>query len=364
VAEIRLEGIAKSYGEVTVVRGLDLTIGDGEFFTFVGPSGCGKSTILGMIAGLEAVNEGRLFFDGADVTHLSPRERDVAMVFQSYALYPHMTVSENIAFPLRMRKTPKKTVATEVARMLSLLGLSGLDRRKPAELSGGQRQRVALARALVRKPKVFLLDEPLSNLDAQLRIGMRAEIKKLQRELQITTVFVTHDQGEAMSLSDRMAVLHEGAVQQCGPPLEVYNSPATRFVGSFIGSPPMNHVEATVGGTDPFSVDCNGFSLVPARGETLPAQVGQPIVLGIRPDDVMISREEPAPSGKGTVSLVEPAGPFDWVDVTWGRTMVKGKAAVESRLRPGEEVFIKVLEERIVLFDKSSGRRIGGRQGP
>lgn len=359
MAEIRLAGIRKSFGEVTVIDSLDLTIRDVEFFTFVGPSGCGKSTLLNMIAGLETVTEGRIYFDGVDVTHLSPRERDVAMVFQSYALYPHMTVFENIAFPLRMRKARKEAVQIDVERMMSLLGIEDLTKRKPAELSGGQRQRVALARALVRKPRVFLLDEPLSNLDAQLRMAMRAEIKRLQRELQITTVFVTHDQGEAMNLSDRMAVFNEGAVRQCGPPLEVYAEPASMFVGVFVGSPPMNFIEAAVAGIDPLQVDCNGFPITPKVQERPALSVGDRIVVGIRPEDVTLSREDNAGAARATVLLAEPAGPLDWVDVRWGHSVVKGKAAADSRLVPGESVYMKPDENKVLLFDRQTGKRIG-----
>jgi multiple sugar transport system ATP-binding protein len=359
MAEIRLQGIKKSYSDVTVVKDLHLTIGDGEFFTFVGPSGCGKSTLLNMIAGLEVITEGRLFFDEVDVTHISPRERDVAMVFQSYALYPHMTVFENIAFPLEMRKTRKEKIRSEVEGMVSLLALEGMTKRKPAELSGGQRQRVALARALVRKPKVFLLDEPLSNLDVQLRMGMRAEIKKLQREFRITTIFVTHDQGEAMSLSDRMAVFNEGVVQQCGPPPEVYRNPAAMFVGAFVGSPPMNFIDAAIARLEPLRIDCNGFLVAPRLQDRQTVNVGDGIVVGIRPEDVEVSRGHQGGAVKATVSIVEPAGPFDWVDVQWDGSAVKGKTASDSRLEPGEGIYMKLAEDRIFLFDKVSGKRIG-----
>ncbi|MEW6665459.1 MAG: ABC transporter ATP-binding protein [Thermodesulfobacteriota bacterium] len=359
MSEIRLEGIRKSFGERTIIRDLHLTIRDGEFFTFVGPSGCGKSTLLNVIAGLEEASQGRVWFDGVDVTPLSPRERDVAMVFQSYALYPHMTVFENIAFPLRMRKERSETVNNEVEKMVSLLGLEDLTKRKPAELSGGQRQRVALARALVRKPKVFLLDEPLSNLDARLRMTMRAEIKRLQRELRVTAIFVTHDQGEAMNLSDRMAVFNEGTVQQCGPPLEIYREPANTFVGVFVGSPPMNLVEAIVAGTEPFKVDCNSLAMAPKTRERPAVREGDRILAGIRPEDMTVSRGEEGETGKAKVLLVEPAGSLDWVDVQWGHFAVRGNASAGSRLEPGDAVHLKPAEDRVVLFDKTSGKRIG-----
>jgi multiple sugar transport system ATP-binding protein len=363
LAEIRLEGISKSFGDATVVTHLDLIIRDGEFFTLVGPSGCGKSTILNMIAGLETVTEGKIYFDDVEVNHLSPRERDVAMVFQNYALYPHMTVFENIAFPLRMQKAGKNTIKSEVERMISLLGLKGLDRRKPAELSGGQRQRVALARAIVRRPKVFLLDEPLSNLDAQLRIGMRAEIKKLQREMQITTVFVSHDQGEAMSLSDRMAIFNEGRIQQCGRPLEVYHEPINVFVGGFIGSPPMNFMDAAVVGEEPFRIECSGLSLFPGIGDRSEVAEGTRLIAGIRPEDVMVFREERKGTVDASVLLVEPTGAFDWVDVLRADLMVRGRSEAAVQLKAQDRVFVKIPSEKIVLFDKSSGKRIGRKAG-
>lgn len=352
MAEIRLKDITKSFGKVPVVRGLDLAISDGEFFTVVGPSGCGKSTLLNMIAGLEAVDGGEILFDGTEVTHLSPRERDVAMVFQNYALYPHMTVAENIAFPLKMRKVGRADAAGEVERMIALLGLDSLAHRKPAQLSGGQRQRVALARALVRKPRVFLLDEPLSNLDAKLRLTMRAEIKKLQRELRITTIFVTHDQGEAMSLSDRMAVLNQGVVQQSGSPLDVYNKPATLFVAGFIGSPPMNLIQMKGNGLSRLT-RCAGS---PSPFEALDRNA---VILGVRPDDALIERDQPGHSSPVVVYLVEPAGPFDWVEVIWEGTVIRGKAAAGSRLRPGEQAFMKIQEEKILLFDEGSEKLVG-----
>jgi multiple sugar transport system ATP-binding protein len=358
VAEIRMRAIAKSFGDVIVLKDLELTIADGEFFTFVGPSGCGKSTILNIIAGLETPDRGRLIFDGKDVTGLAPRERDVAMVFQSYALYPHMTVAQNIAFPLKMRKVPSKSINAEVDRMVSLLGLENLAQRKPAELSGGQRQRVAVARALVRKPKVFLLDEPFSNLDAQLRLGMRGEIKKLQRELGVTTIFVTHDQGEAMSLSDRMAVLYEGTVQQCGPPVEVYSNPATLFVGHFIGSPPMNLIEGVVEDLSPLRISCGGISLTLSRERMANVPLGTPVIAGIRPDDINITMDHGGALPTARVLLVEPAGPFGWVDVAWCETTVKGRAAAEAHFNPDNRVNLNIREDRIVLFDRSTGMRI------
>ncbi len=355
MAEIRFERVEKRFGGRPVIRGLDLTIHDGEFFTFVGPSGCGKSTILAMIAGLEPVTSGRILFDGVTVNGLSPKDRDVAMVFQSYALYPHMTVFQNIAFPLKMQKTGRETMRTEVERIASLLGIEKLLKRKPQELSGGQRQRVALGRALIRKPRVFLMDEPLSNLDARLRTGMRAELKKLHRELGTTTVYVTHDQSEALGLSDRMSVINEGKIQQCGSPAEVYLEPANVFVGGFIGSPPMNFVPGFVQSLEPFEIDCNGVIITPAAFR-------QPmkgnLIIGIRPEDVSVSKKK-LPGGNGVrVLIVEPAGPFDWVDFTWKNTRMKGATKFEEHLQPGDTAFMTFQTEKTAAFNELSGERL------
>jgi multiple sugar transport system ATP-binding protein len=355
MAEIRFEKVEKKFDGHPVIRGLDLTIHDGEFFTFVGPSGCGKSTILAMIAGLESVTAGRILFDGKVVNNLSPRDRDVALVFQSYALYPHMTVYRNIAFPLKMKKTDKQTIDSEVRRVASLLGLERLLNRKPQELSGGQRQRVALGRAIIRRPRLFLMDEPLSNLDAQLRMEMRAELRKLHQELKITTVYVTHDQAEALGLSDRMSVLNEGKLQQCGTPAEVYVEPANIFVGGFIGSPPMNFVPAFVKSLEPFEIDCNGVIITPA---TFQQTIKGNLIIGIRPEDVTLSRRQAAGGNEVHVLLVEPAGPFNWVDFTWKNTRMKGAAGFDEHLLPGDTAFMTFQRGRAVVFDELSGERL------
>ena len=240
MASIRISGIRKNFGKQSVLKSLDLSIADGEFVSFLGPSGCGKSTLLYCISGLEDVDGGTIHFDGRDITDRSPRERNIALVFQDYALYPHMNVRENIAFPLRQQKVDEETVRRQIAWASETLGIEALLNRLPAELSGGQRQRVAVGRAIVRNPAVLLMDEPLSNLDAGLRIHMRTEIRRLQRELKITVIFVTHDQEEAMVLSDRIAVMKDGIVQQFNSPMEVYRNPVNQFVAGFIGSPQMN----------------------------------------------------------------------------------------------------------------------------
>lgn len=355
MTRIRLENITKSFGSATVIKGLDLTIEEGEFFTFVGPSGCGKSTVLNMIAGLDQPTNGLVFFDGTPVNLLSPKERDVAMVFQSYALYPHMTVYENIAFPLRMKKTPAKTVNAEVKRTAALLGIGELLGRKPKELSGGQRQRVALGRAIVRKPKVFLMDEPLSNLDARLRIEMRAELKRLHQDLGITTVYVTHDQSEAMGLSDRLAVLHNGTIQQCDTPREVYRNPANTFVAGFIGSPAMNILRCDVKQANPLLVDCGGITL---SLSATPAPGSNDVLIGIRPEDVMVQTARRDNGRAVTVSVVEPAGPFNWVDVLWEDMKLKTTAKPEEELHPGGAAFLTFSPDRVSVFDGASGERL------
>jgi multiple sugar transport system ATP-binding protein len=360
MTRIRLENISKTFaGSATVINGLDLSIEDGEFFTFVGPSGCGKSTILNMIAGLEAPTGGAIFFDEKPVNHLSPKERDVAMVFQSYALYPHMSVFENIAFPLRMKKDRTEVIDEEVGRVASLLGLGDLLARKPKELSGGQRQRVALGRAMVRKPKVFLMDEPLSNLDARLRIEMRAEIKMLHQKLGITTVYVTHDQAEAMGLSERLAVLQRGIVQQVGIPLEVYRRPYNLFVAGFIGSPPMNLIRGTVRKEVPLEIDCNGLIL---RPRTAAPTTGN-VMVGIRPEEITVAAAGGGDGFRATVSLVEPVGPFTWIDANWQGVPIKALSRSDQEISPGSEVELTFPADALSIFDEATGRAFARREG-
>jgi multiple sugar transport system ATP-binding protein len=281
MAEITLEHLTKTYaGGVTAVDDINLQIGDGEFMVLVGPSGCGKSTLLRMIAGLEEVTQGAISIDGADVTELAPRRRDIAMVFQSYALYPHMTVRKNIGYGLKVRRTPKAEARRRVDEVADLLGLADLLERRPAQLSGGQRQRVAMGRAIVREPKAFLMDEPLSNLDAKLRVGMRTSLAQLHARLGITTVYVTHDQTEAMTLGQRVAVMHDGRVLQVDTPQALYRKPADLFVAGFIGTPAMNLVEARLDGDDVVF----GRDRVPLDPARRPAMRDGRVVLGIRPE--------------------------------------------------------------------------------
>src|SRR5512143_2501754 len=349
---IRFEHITKTFGLISVIRDLSLTIHAGEFFTFVGPSGCGKSTILNMIAGLEDVTSGSLLFDDRVMNGLSPKDRDVAMVFQSYALYPHMSVYENIAFPLRMKKEKNDVIDKEVRRVASLLGITAFLPGKPRELSGGQRQRVALARAIVRRPRVFLMDEPLSNLDARLRMETRAELKKLHRDRGITTVYVTHDQAEALGLSDRICVLKGGAVQQVGTPRDVYAKPANMFVGGFIGSPPMNFLPCTLRSKAPLEIDCLGLVI---RPHTEHAPVSGELLAGVRPDDVSVTSEKPAEGVEVTVSVVEPAGSFTWVDVTRGDVKLRGFSRQAGDLIPDGRAYVYFPPEAVIVFDASTG---------
>jgi multiple sugar transport system ATP-binding protein len=352
---IRFEKVAKRFGETRVIEDLDLRIDDGELFTFVGPSGCGKSTLLHVVAGLEPVSGGRIYFDEQTVNNLSPRERDVAMVFQSYALYPHMTVYENIAFPLRMKKVPDGEIDRSVRSTADLLGLGELLQRKPAELSGGQRQRVALGRAIVRRPRVFLLDEPLSNLDARLRLEMRAELKRLHRELGITMVYVTHDQSEAMSLSDRIGVIHEGRIQQCGTPLEIFSRPANLFVAGFMGDLPMNFLPASLRGFSPLEVDCAGIRM------TLPGRLSREVdelTLGIRPEDVTATTQKNDRAFEAVVRLVEPAGNRNRVDALIREIPVMGFADRGEALEPGHPVYLRLPADRFHMFDSRTGERL------
>jgi len=301
LSEVILSGIKKSFGSNLIVKGVDLQVGEGEFLVMVGPSGCGKTTLLRLIAGLEQVDAGEVRIGGRRVNDVPPRDRDVAMVFQSYALYPHMSVRENLAFGLTLRGFPREEIAARVAEVAAMLELSHLLDRKPKALSGGQRQRVAMGRAIVRQPQVFLFDEPLSNLDTALRVQMRGELARLHRKLGATMIYVTHDQVEAMTLATRVAVFNAGVLQQVGPPLELYNRPANRFVAGFLGSPSMNFLEARR----------EGGQLV-GKGFTLPAPADLPsesarVLLGLRPQDLRVAAQGPL---AGTVDAVERLG-FD-----------------------------------------------------
>jgi len=324
MAEVRLENVSKIYDEkVTAVRDVNLTIADKEFVVFVGPSGCGKSTALRMIAGLEEISKGTITIDGRVVNDVPPKDRDIAMVFQNYALYPHMTVYENLAFGLRLRKHEKSDIDQRVQNAAAILGIEKFLERKPKALSGGQRQRVALGRAIVRQPKVFLFDEPLSNLDANLRVQMRTEISRLHHRLQTTMIYVTHDQVEAMSMGDRIVVMKDGIVQQVDTPLSIYHRPINRFVGGFIGSPTMNFMTGSlsVNGSLTFRQDGSPFSLsLEARG-ALKEYVGKNVTLGIRPEHIYLARTQGAENlapYNVRVEVVEPVGNEIFVYFTTG----------------------------------------------
>jgi ABC-type sugar transport system ATPase subunit len=348
MAEIRLEGVRKTFGDVVAVDGVDLAIPDGSFTVLLGPSGCGKTTTLNMIAGLESASAGRILFDGEEVQDLPPNERDIAMVFQSYALYPNRTVRQNIAFPLKMRRASKEHIAERVGRVAAKLGIEALLERYPRQLSGGQQQRVAVARAIVRDPTAFMLDEPLSNLDAKLRADMRFELKALQEELGGTFVYVTHDQAEAMSLADQVVVMADGTVQQIGQPREIYWGPINLFVARFVGVPEMNLFDGEVV-ADRFVT--NGWSC-PVPADVRPGAA----VLGVRSEDVTIS---PADSGAdGTIRLVELTGADVLIDIeaTPGRFVVRAPA--QTPVDAGGGVAIEVDPRAVHLFDPSSGERI------
>ena len=317
MAGVRLEGIYKSYGNVQVVHGIDLQVHEQEFVVLVGPSGCGKSTTLRMIAGLEEITDGSLSIDDRLVNRVAPKDRDVAMVFQNYALYPHLNVADNIAFGLRIRKVPKAEIAKSVSDVAAILGLTEYLERRPADLSGGQRQRVAMGRAIVRHPKVFLFDEPLSNLDAKLRTQMRAEIKRLHKRLNATSVYVTHDQVEAMTLADRIVVMNDGIIEQIGTPMELFNHPANQFVAGFIGSPPMNQLSGVVNTSDSgLHVQVKDVSFrLPAD---MNVETGQPVVVGIRPEHLTLRPNGDSSTIPISLDLVETLGSEALLHATCG----------------------------------------------
>jgi len=382
MAEVVFDSVGKRYGDGTrAVTDLDLAVGDGELLVLVGPSGCGKTTALRMLAGLEEVTEGEIRIGSRPVNDVPSRDRDVAMVFQSYALYPHLTVAENIGFGLKLRKTPKAEIRRRVDEAARILGLTDHLDRKPRNLSGGQRQRVAMGRAIVRQPQVFLLDEPLSNLDAKLRVQMRAEIARIQSDLGVTTVYVTHDQTEAMTLGDRVAVMKRGRLQQVGPPQELYDHPVNLFVAGFIGSPAMNLLEATV--------DDGGLRLGSQRLDVpVPAGlVGHAVVVGIRPEDLEDARLAPPGSGRlvADVELTEALGsdvfvhaaidarPVDTDDTkelaadagTEGleplhgdRTILVARCDPRTTAKPGERIELALATDRLHLFDPATGRAL------
>lgn len=354
MAPVTIAHVRKSYGSHQIIKGISVSVEDGEFVALVGPSGCGKSTLLRMIAGLEEITEGTISIGGVVVNDLSPKERDIAMVFQNYALYPHMTVAENMGFSLKIARSSSSEIDAGVKRAAAILGLEGLLTRYPRELSGGQRQRVAMGRAIVRNPKVFLFDEPLSNLDAQLRVQMRGEIKQLHQKVGTTTIYVTHDQIEAMTMADRIVVLRAGVVEQAGPPLTIYDSPANLFVASFIGSPSINQLKGTVRRIEGKPWLDLGEARLPLP-ETMPAKSENAIVVyGVRPEHLALG--EGGFSAK--VEVVEPTGSETQVVAS-----IEGQKVVcvfRERLSatPGSVLPLKPDQEKVLLFDGGSGNRI------
>ncbi|MDM0111368.1 sn-glycerol-3-phosphate ABC transporter ATP-binding protein UgpC [Variovorax sp. J22R133] len=352
MAEVQLAQVRKHYGATAVIHGIDLSIRDGEFVALVGPSGCGKSTLLRMIAGLESVTQGRIRIGTRDVTELDPKDRDIAMVFQNYALYPHMTVEANMGFSLEHRGRPRAEVAQRVRWAAGILGLAQLLDRYPRQLSGGQRQRVAMGRAIVRDPQVFLFDEPLSNLDAKLRIVMRGEIKALHQKLKTTTVYVTHDQVEAMTMADRIVVLNAGRVEQVGAPLALFDRPANLFVAGFIGSPAMNFIS---GHCTPEGFAGAGGLLLPMPGAA--AYAGREVICGVRPEHL-----EPCAAGEGVaaqVLLVEPLGSETQLTLQWGATQVMALVRERLDVAPGDRLHLRAKAGTVHLFEASgSGSRL------
>jgi multiple sugar transport system ATP-binding protein len=361
MAQVTLSKLNKYFDTTHVVKDVDLQIRDKEFMVFVGPSGCGKTTTLRMIAGLEAVSGGEIRIDDTMVNEVPPMDRDIAMVFQNYALYPHMSVASNMAFGLKMRKFPKPEIEQRIQRAAGILGIEGLLHRKPRQLSGGQRQRVALGRAIVRDPKVFLFDEPLSNLDAKLRVQMRVELKKLHERLAVTSVYVTHDQVEAMTLGDRVVVMKDGWVQQVGEPLELYNKPANRFVAGFIGSPAMNFADVTLN-------DSNGEAVAEAPGLriVLPGELaarakaklngGAKATLGIRPEDIHMAGASDSPGHcfEAGVEVVEQLGSEILLDTRVGAALMVASIDPNIRVRAHDKLKLALKPERLHLFDAQS----------
>jgi len=353
MAPVAIRDVRKAFGSVEVIHGVSVLIGDGEFVVLVGPSGCGKTTLLRMIAGLENITAGEISIGERIVNHVPPKERDIAMVFQNYALYPHMTVVDNMSFSLKLRGAPAAEIRERIKRAADILGLALLLDRYPRQLSGGQRQRVAMGRAIVRDPKVFLFDEPLSNLDAKLRVAMRTEIKQLHQRLKTTTVYVTHDQIEAMTMADRIVVMHDGLIEQIGAPLELYDRPQNLFVAGFIGSPAMNFLRGTI--------RANGRLLFEAGdGLRLPLAAvpsgsdGRKAVYGVRPEDFVVAED----GSLAQVQVIEPTGSELQVVAKLGGADIIAVFRERHNFRPGDTIRLKPDPRLVHLFDESTGQRL------
>jgi len=353
MASVDVVNVRKAYGGVEVIHGVSISIADGEFVTLVGPSGCGKSTLLRMIAGLESISEGKIKIGARVVNNVAPRDRDIAMVFQNYALYPHKTVEENMSFGLKLRNTPKAEIRARVRRAADILDVAPYLSRYPRQLSGGQRQRVAMGRAIVRDPQAFLFDEPLSNLDAKLRVQMRAEIKELHQRLKTTTIYVTHDQVEAMTMADRIVVMRDGVVEQVGPPLELYDRPTTLFVAGFIGSPSMNLLKGAV------RTDDGKLAFVTEAGVELPLKWapkgidGLPCIYGVRPEHLAIGD-----GFRAKISVVEPTGSETQVFAKLGDQPIVGVFRDRISAQPGDNLPLSPNLDAVHLFDAQNGRRL------
>jgi multiple sugar transport system ATP-binding protein len=353
MASVEISEVHKSYGAHAVIHGVSMKIEDGEFVILVGPSGCGKSTLLRMVAGLEPITSGDISIGANIVNTLPPKDRDIAMVFQTYALYPHKTVADNMGFALQMRKTPRSEITIRVKRAAEILNLEPLLQRYPRQLSGGQRQRVAMGRAIVRDPAVFLFDEPLSNLDAKLRVQMRAEIKELHQRLKTTIIYVTHDQVEAMTMADRIVVMNNGIVEQIGTPLDLYDNPKNMFVASFIGSPSMNLLKGTIrAGAKPF-FELEGGQKLPL-GKIAKTSEGRSAFYGIRPEHVSFGKG----GASAVVSVVEPMGSETQLFAKIGEQRISGLFRERLKVKPGDKVSLVAEVAAVHLFDAESGQKL------
>lgn len=360
MARVQLKNVTKKFGKVIAVNNFSLEAKDQDFVVLLGPSGCGKTTVLRCIAGLETPDEGEIYIGNDLVNELDPKERNVAMVFQTYALYPHLTVFKNLAFPLENVKVPKSEVDNKVRQVAELLRIKPLLDRKPKQLSGGQRQRVALGRAIIREPRVFLMDEPLSNLDAKLRVYMRAELKKLQKDIGITTIYVTHDQVEAMTMGNQIAIMNEGLLKQTGTAEEIYFRPADIFVAGFIGSPPSNFFDCTLTNDD--TLDCGEFvySLPKEAAEAARGGTSSDCVLGVRPQDIIVQKEATKKEKfiKTQVEVTEPIGDQLILDLKAGEHLIKAVVSPNFKAEAGEEFWISFQPGKIHIFDKSTGKAL------
>jgi multiple sugar transport system ATP-binding protein len=366
VTQIELRGVQKWFGPVQVIKDLNLVIEDNEFIVLLGQSGCGKTTTLRAVAGLETIDEGDILIDGQPVQHLKAAARDIAMVFQSFSLYPHMTVYENIAFPLRATGMNRTELDSQVQAIAKVLRIGDLLDRKPSALSGGDMQRVAIGRALVRQPKAMLMDEPIGALDAKMREEMRAEIKRLHLKQGSTTIYVTHDQIEAMSLADRIVIMHEGVLQQVGSPNEVYSRPQNLFVAQFVGSPVMNIADATVSenkGQAIVTVEGapDGFPFPAELLGKLNGSAGKPLSLGIRPEGVLVEHQAADGFLPAEAHIIEPLGSYDIVDLQFGPQMLRARTRAGFVSKPGTQVFARIDPAQAHFFDRASGRSLGVR---